>query len=60
VDDPLGWAWQSEWAANTYGRGVRVKLERLPGLRWTQFAGFNSRDLPAKKPRKKPDPSVRG
>jgi hypothetical protein len=39
---------------------VRVKLERLPGLRWTQFAGFNSRDLPAKKPRKKPDPAVRG
>ncbi len=48
IEDPLGWAWGAEWAQNTYGRGVRIQLERLPGERWTRYAGFNSRDLKVK------------
>ncbi|MGB1480121.1 MAG: hypothetical protein ACPG66_01980 [Flavobacteriales bacterium] len=45
VDDPLGWMWGSEQAVNTYGRGVRVSLKRLPGAGWTRFMGLPSRDL---------------
>jgi len=45
VDDPLGWMWGSEQAANTYGRGVRISLKRLPGAGWTRFMGLPSRDL---------------
>jgi hypothetical protein len=45
VDDPLGWMWGTEQASNTYGRGVRVSLRRLPGAGWTRFMGLPSRDL---------------
>ena len=43
VDDPMGWMWGSEAAINTYGRGVRFSLKRLPGDGWTRFMGLPSR-----------------
>lgn len=45
VDDPAGWMWGSEAAANTYGRGVRFSLRRIPGAGWTRFMGLSNRDL---------------
>ena len=38
-------AWGSEAAANTYGRGVRFSLRRIPGAGWTRFMGLSNRDL---------------
>lgn len=45
VDDPLGWMWGNEASSNTFGRGVRFSLRRLPGAGWTRFMGLPSRDL---------------
>ena len=52
VDDPYGWMWGTENASNTYGRGVRVSLRRLPGAGWTRFMGLPSRDLRKSAPEK--------
>ena len=56
VDDPLGWMWGSEASSNTYGRGVKVTLRRLPGAGWTRFMGLPSREWKAPPPAK--DPSL--
>lgn len=54
VDDPAGWFWGQEVAANTYGRGVRFSLQRLPGAGWSRFMGLPSRDLRKPLPRVEP------
>ncbi len=51
VDDPSGLFIGSETSANAYGRGVHVKLERLPGDGWNRFLGLGSRAI-GKKNRK--------
>lgn len=45
VDDPAGLFIGSETSANAYGRGVHVKLERLPGDGWNRFLGLGSRAI---------------
>ena len=45
IEDPAGWIWGSEAASNTYGRGVRFSLRRIPGEGWTRFMGLPARSL---------------
>jgi len=43
IDDPLGWMWGKDVSANTYGRGVRLSLRRLPGSGWVRHMGLPSK-----------------
>ena len=43
IDDPLGWMWRKDVSANTFGRGVRLSLRRLPGSGWVRHMGLPSK-----------------
>ena len=45
VEDPVGFFWGSSAAQNTYGRGLRFAIRRVPGQGWRRTAKW-------------PDPSV--
>ena len=45
VEDPVGFFWGSSAAQNTYGRGLRFAIRRVPGQGWRRTTKW-------------PDPSV--
>lgn len=50
VDDPAGWFWNSEASGNSYGRGIRLSLRRLPGNQWTRYMGLPQMEIGRKQP----------
>ena len=43
IEDPAGFFIGSDMSNNAYGRGVHLKLERLPGDGWNRYMGLPSR-----------------